>query len=189
MAAALRGLHESVTSLAQTSPDNPNPTPAARSELTADRDVVSLEELVGPYHPGRVFPQIRWEITRARRREEPCALAFIQVDGLGLGADESEFGTRDLALLRAVAETLRSMLRRHDCIVRFGDAEFLCAIVGLTMQTATSRFKLIKSIVAVKPEPVSVTVALEMMCADDSLDDVTIRRKMASVRQCQQTRI
>jgi GGDEF domain-containing protein len=189
MAAALRRLHDSVTSLAQSSLDNRKATPAARTGMEADREVVSVDELIGPYRPGRVFPQIEWEMSRARRREQPCALAFVKVDGLGLGGHEAHYRMSDQALLRLVAETLRSMLRHYDCIVRFGDAEFLCAIVGLTMQTATSRFQLIKSMVAVKPAPASVTVELEMMRTNDSLNDLTIRRELAARHQRRQTRI
>jgi diguanylate cyclase (GGDEF)-like protein len=185
IAAALRSLHEGVASSPRSRLGDRSAAAAYRSALDTDRSVVSLDELLRPYRHDGGFREIRQEITRARRIDQSCLLAMVDIDGHHRHSHAGEDREDDEAQLRTVAETMRSLLRRYDCIVRFGEDEFLCALLGLTMETATARFRLIKSTLAVKPEPASVTVGLEVMSMDDPLDDVVVRGKIAACRQHQ----
>lgn len=188
IATALRALHEGVARRDRSGPGDVGASAAYRSRLDADRKVVSLDELLRPYHQGGGFVQIQQEMTRARRIDQSCVLAVVDILGLCHG-DTLPCHAGDAARVRSVAETMRSLLRRYDCIVRFGEDEFLCAILGVSMETAASRFRLIKSTLAGGPEPASVSVGLDVVHDDDPLDDVAVRGKIASCRPRRSTTI
>src|SRR3954465_12811199 len=75
------------------------------------------DRLTGVLQRDAGHDQLRHEFARARRRESPLVIAFIDVDRLKQTNDEHGHSVGD-ALLRAVGAALRAALRSYDIVVR-----------------------------------------------------------------------
>ena len=85
------------------------------------------------------------EMARARRTDGRLVLAFIDVDGLKAVNDSHGRAAGD-AVLQELASVLRQNLRPYEPVVRIGGDEFVCAMIGTDLETATRRFTEIKQI-------------------------------------------
>ncbi len=75
--------------------------------------------------PGRheLMGVLRADLDRARRRRLPCAL--LLVNPLGLDAVNEQFGRRaGDGLIREVVQSMQTLLRRSDVLMRYGGAIF-----------------------------------------------------------------
>lgn len=166
--------------------DDRSPAPPVRPVVDRgaadpDRRAAVLDDLTGAYRRSAGLLEIVWEVARAKRTSRPLVLAFIDVDGLHAPSDATSAASAD-ELLQVVAETLRANLRPGDLIVRFGVDEFLCAMSGLTLDAAASRFKQMNVTLASRPEAVSVSVGLAELRGDESLSDAVARADTESHR-------
>ncbi|HEX7309730.1 MAG TPA: GGDEF domain-containing protein [Gaiellaceae bacterium] len=99
------------------------------------------------------------ELERARRTGATLVVAFIDVDDLKQVNDSHGHLAGD-ALLQLVVETLRANVRPHDVIVRYGDAELVCAMPNLSALDARARFDKIAAELTAVDAQHSVTVGL-----------------------------
>jgi len=107
----------------------------AMEQLVADmaaqlRDLVALDELTG-LRNRRGFAEMATPVLEAADRQgRTCHLLFLDVDNMkelndGLGHAAGDAG------LKAVASTLKRILRRSDVVARIGGDEFVALTVGL----------------------------------------------------------
>jgi diguanylate cyclase (GGDEF)-like protein len=94
------------------------------------------------------------------------------VDGLKATNDLLGHAAGDRLLVRVVA-TMRSHLRSHDLIVRFGGDEFLCGMKDVGVEEAAKLFARIQADLPAGQG--SVTVGLAELTEQDSLDALVVR--------------
>ncbi len=126
--------------------------------------------------------ELEREVARARRTEQPLTLAFVDVDGLKAINDSRGHGAGDRVLLD-VANALRTTLRSHDLIIRYGGDEFACVIAGLNAADATKRLDLVNAALAEAADPASVTVGVAGLQPTDSTQDLLDRADAALYRE------
>jgi diguanylate cyclase (GGDEF)-like protein/PAS domain S-box-containing protein len=160
---------------------------ADRGASAREREYAALDDLTGVYLRAAGFVELEREMARARRREQPLVLAFVDVDHLKAINDSRGHAAGDRMLLE-VANTLRATLRSYDLIIRYGGDEFVCVISGLNMADATNRLALVNAALAEAPEHGSVTVGLAKLRADDSPEDFVARADAALYRERHQQR-
>ncbi len=149
-----------------------------RSASARERESASIDELTGAYRRDAGLVELKREIARARRTQEPLVLAFVDVDRLKAVNDSRGHVAGDRILLE-VASTLRARMRSYDLMVRFGGDEFLCALAGLDMADARERLAPVNAALAAAPEHGSVSIGLAELQADDSVDDLVARADIA----------
>ena len=126
--------------------------------------------------------ELEREMARARRDDQPLALAFVDVDRLKDINDSRGHAAGDRMLL-SVADTFRANLRSYDLIIRYGGDEFVCAMSGLSIADASERLALVNALLAEAPEHGSVTVGLAELRPDDSAEDLVGRADAELYRQ------
>jgi len=104
-------------------------TLAARTlALVTQRDdafqMAITDELTGLYNRYYMREELRRMTAHASRRDRPFAILSLDVDGLKSVNDSRGHQAGD-ALLRAIADALRSVLRSEDIAVRTGGDEFV----------------------------------------------------------------
>lgn len=158
---------------------------ADRLELEREREHASVDDLTGCYRREAGFAELDREIARARRTGQQLVVAFADVDGLKLVNDAHGHAAGD-RLLTAVACALRSELRSHDVLIRYGGDEFVCVIPGLSIDQALERLALVDAMLARRSPPVSVTVGLAELRPDESATDVMARAdaELYAAREC-----
>lgn len=114
--------------------------------------------------------ELEREINRAKRTEQPFALAFIDVDGLKARNDSLGHAAGD-QLLRQVVDTIRGRMRSYDLIVRYGGDEFLCGLLDMGIAEAADRFTSVNADLATF-QGASITAGIAGLVADDSLEDL-----------------
>ena len=154
---------------------------ADRGASAREREHSSIDALTGAHLRGAGLVELEREIARARRSGEPLVLAFVDVDGLKSRNDAGGHAAGDRLLLE-VATTFRAKLRSHDLIIRYGGDEFICAVAGLSLTDATTRFARVNAALADAPEGGSVTVGVAELRSGDSLADLVARADAALYR-------
>jgi diguanylate cyclase (GGDEF)-like protein len=104
-------------------------TLAARTQaLLTQRDdafhMAITDELTGLYNRYYMREELRRMTAHASRRDRPFAILSLDVDGLKAVNDSRGHQAGD-ALLRGIADALRSVLRSEDIAVRTGGDEFV----------------------------------------------------------------
>jgi diguanylate cyclase (GGDEF)-like protein len=153
-----------------------------RAAAAQDRAAASVDELTGAYLRGPGHIELKREIARARRTQQPLALAFLDVDGLKTVNDASGHGAGD-RLLREIVGVLRARLRDYDVIVRQGGDEFVCALPGMSMAEAEARLGVIQEALSAGPEPRSVTAGIAVLEDEDTLESLIARADEALYQQ------
>lgn len=142
----------------------------ARAEL----EKAHLDDLTGVYRRELGVAVIQREIDRARRGDGQLVLAFVDVDGLKAINDRDGHAAGD-ALLVAATASIQAELRSYDPVVRFGGDEFVCAIGGTDLESASERFDAIGQRFAATGHGRSITVGLAALRPEDSLEDLLER--------------
>jgi len=145
-----------------------------RGASAKERKSAALDGLTGVYHrsPGRA--ELEREIARARRTEQPLALAFVDVDHLKTTNDTRGHAAGDRLLL-AVVNAIRSKLRPYDLIIRYGGDEFVCVVSGMSLTDVAARFSLVNADLAEGQKSGSITVGFAELLQDDALGDLIAR--------------
>ena len=114
---------------------------AARDRRLAEQalEQAGTDELTGARRRGVGLEELGREIERARRTGESLVAAYVDVDGLKRVNDQHGHAAGD-ELLRDVVTTLRDRMRSYDLLVRLGGDEFLCVLLGLSVEEAQERF-------------------------------------------------
>ena len=160
---------------------------ADRGASAGERKDAAIDDLTGAYLRGAGFKELKRDMERATRNEEPLVLAFIDVDGLKAVNDSGGHAAGDRVLLE-VADALRARTRSHDLLIRYGGDEFVCAIAGMSTSEATTRFAGVNASLATAPGHGSVTVGLAEMRRSDSPCDLVARADAALYRKREQQR-
>ena len=158
---------------------------ADRALSARERAAASVDELTGAQRRDVGVAELERATARAQRTHEPFVLAFIDVDNLKATNDLLGHNAGD-EVLRRVVESMRTHFRSYDLIVRLGGDEFLCALQGVPLATATERFELINADLAAEPHA-SCTAGLAELSAQDSLDEL-IDRADAALRATRRQR-
>ncbi|MBA2439380.1 MAG: GGDEF domain-containing protein, partial [Thermoleophilaceae bacterium] len=154
---------------------------ADRGASAKEREHSSHDDLTGVYLRGAGLVELARDMARARRTEETLVLGFADVDGLKAINDSRGHAAGDRMLLE-VANAFREKLRSHDLVIRYGGDEFVCAISGLDMDSATKRLALVNENLAAAPEHGSITVGLAELQPDDSPKALIARADAALYR-------
>jgi diguanylate cyclase (GGDEF)-like protein len=88
------------------------------------RELAATDALTGALNRRRLFEVAEEELAQARRQGRPLALAMLDVDHFKAVNDRFGHLVGDDALQR-IADTVRSVLRRRDCVARFGGEELV----------------------------------------------------------------
>jgi diguanylate cyclase (GGDEF)-like protein len=142
----------------------------ARAEL----EKAQLDDLTGVYRRELGVAVIQSEIDRARRDDGKLVLAFVDVDGLK-GVNDRDGHAAGDALLIAATASIQAELRSYDPVVRFGGDEFVCAIGGTDLESATERFEAIGRRFATSGKDRSITVGLAALRPKDTIEDLLAR--------------
>ncbi len=87
------------------------------------RRAASIDSLTGALNHAAFQARLREEISRAERGAEPFTLALVDLDGFRLVNDRFGHLAGD-AVLRGAGEMIRTTVRLHDQVGRFGGDEF-----------------------------------------------------------------
>jgi len=93
-----------------------------------------------------ILASLKRELARAEREEKPLAVIMADLDHFKAVNDSLGHSAGD-AVLREVAERLRSDLRPYDLVGRFGGEEFLIILPSCTLSVATRRANGIRCLV------------------------------------------
>ncbi|MEC5397255.1 PAS domain S-box protein [Uliginosibacterium sp. H1] len=91
--------------------------------------------------------QFKAALARARRRQQPLALLFLDIDRFKSINDTHGHGVGD-AVLKEFAHRLRASLRETDTIARLAGDEFVVIIEGLTEAGSTQAEQVAQKIIA-----------------------------------------
>jgi diguanylate cyclase (GGDEF)-like protein len=166
--------------------DDRSAASADRVLSAEERAAFSIDPLTGARRRDVGFVELEREMTRAKRTDQPFALAFIDVDDLKARNDSLGHTAGD-QLLRSTVDSIRAHVRPYDLIVRFGGDEFLCGVVDVTMAEAAKRFSRVNAELAATRQA-SVTVGLAELEADDALEDLVARADQALYKERQRLR-
>ncbi len=126
------------------------------------------------------------------RSDDPCALLFVDVDGLKLINDAHGHGAGDFALIE-VAERLKANIRANDIAARMGGDEFALLLDHVDEETARQRGDQLASVIGGepadyhgKPIALSISVGCIMITADEHEDDLVARADQEMYRVKQQ---
>jgi diguanylate cyclase (GGDEF)-like protein/PAS domain S-box-containing protein len=147
---------------------------ADRHASARERENATVDDLTGTHRRAAGFLELDREISKAQRTGHALVVAFVDVDGLK-AVNDSEGHLAGDRLLLLVADALRSQLRSHDLVIRYGGDEFVCVLPGLTLAEATERLASVNETVA----PGSVSVGLAEARPDESSASVVERADAA----------
>jgi diguanylate cyclase (GGDEF)-like protein len=156
-----------------------------RALARLERKVSSIDQLTRAYRRDAGTLELTRDIARAKRTNQPYALAFVDVDDLKGTNDSLGHAAGDL-LLRNVVTSLRTHLRSYDLIVRFGGDEFVCGFAELTTAEAATRFSLVNADLG--SSQTSISVGIAALDADDTLEDLITRADEVMYKERQKQR-
>ncbi len=145
-----------------------------RARAARDRELAESDDLTGVLRRGPGHRQLAKEIDRARRASQSLVLAFIDVDALKHVNDTQGHLAGD-ALLRSVADTLRTRLRSYDLIIRFGGDEFICVLPDSEVGSVQQRFAEAAEALASSATGGSITVGYAQLRDMDSTERLIAR--------------
>jgi diguanylate cyclase (GGDEF)-like protein len=91
--------------------------------LAHERMLAQTDHLTGIANHREFYQQVNAELARANRSKLPISLAYIDLDGFKEVNDRLGHQAGDV-LLRTVAQTFQSTIRRTDTVARLGGDEF-----------------------------------------------------------------
>jgi diguanylate cyclase (GGDEF)-like protein len=157
---------------------------ADRAISTRERAASFIDGLTGVHRREAGIAELKREMARAKREKRPLVVAYLDVDGLKAINDSLGHAAGD-RVLREVGGSLRAHLRDYDLIIRWGGDEFLCGLVGLSVEDAVARFELVHSHLAAS-DRASITVGFAELKADDSLQTLVARADASLYKQREQ---
>lgn len=163
---------------------------ARLEERCAELDRLAHEDALVPVANRRgMMRQLETMIARHERYGTPCALLFVDLDGLKVLNDSFGHGAGDAALIH-VAELLRAGVRQVDTVARLGGDEF-CILLDHADRAAAceTASRLVDEVAADdfmldgKALPLSVAIGITMIEKGDSPRDVMARADQAMYRE------
>lgn len=110
-------------------------------------ELAELDELTGSFNRRTILRLLDEEIARARRVNEPCSVALIDLDWFKRINDEFGHPTGD-EVLRTFATSVFANIRDRDRFGRYGGEEFLLVLPGSPHDNARQMLERLQAIVA-----------------------------------------
>jgi diguanylate cyclase (GGDEF)-like protein len=153
---------------------------SARTAAPADREAPTFDELTGTYRRAAGFIELDREMARSRRMGQPLTLVAVDVEDLETVNETGGQSAGDQVLVD-VADTISSIFRPYDVVIRAAEDEFVCAISGLGMEDATKRLAKVAPTLAALPGAgaSSLATGFAELQPDDSREDVIARAELA----------
>ena len=170
-ARSLRDRQAGANDRAQTADDR-RAAASDRSASAMERVALCIDSLTGAHRREAGLVELKREIARTKRAEQPLTLAFVDVVGLKAVNDSLGHAAGD-KLLRKTVDSITTRLRSYDLIIRFGGDEFVCVLPGVTTAQAAERFKLVSADLAATQA--AITVGLAELQPDDAPEDLVAR--------------
>ncbi|WP_428532142.1 diguanylate cyclase [Rhodopila sp.] len=146
------------------------------------------DPLTGLLNRRAFLEEMRRQIARLDRQEEPGTLMFVDMDAFKLVNDRLGHGVGDEVLVQ-LADVLRKLVRPFDLITRLGGDEFAVWLSGADHMTAAERADYLcktapQELQALLPEAfpklgVSVGIATRRAGSHESIEELTRRADMA----------
>jgi diguanylate cyclase (GGDEF)-like protein len=95
-----------------------------KQALQKEREFSRTDYLTGITNPRSFYELASIELLRGKRSNQPMTIAYVDLDNFKNINDRFGHSTGD-ALLRVVAETMQTSLRRTDIVARMGGDEFV----------------------------------------------------------------
>lgn len=153
---------------------------AAADRRAAFRELADegIDELTGVMRRGVGLAAIRREVARAERGGTRLIVAFVDTVGLKQINDSRGHAAGD-QILREVSDSISGDLRSYDIVTRIGGDEFVCALSGETVASASRRFERISARLAARGNGAAFTVGLASRRAGDTLETLVERADRA----------
>lgn len=147
---------------------------ADRFAAAGERREATVDGLTGVLRRDVGFVELEREIARAGRTHQPLVIAFVDVDHLKSINDTFGHPAGD-RLLAQVARGLVAALRPYDLVLRYGGDEFVCALSGADLASATTRLGLLNPALSATLEHGSVSMGLAQLRPDETLEALVAR--------------
>jgi diguanylate cyclase (GGDEF)-like protein len=130
------------------------------------RRLSTTDRLTGVLNRGAFDERLAEEASRARRYDHPLTVAVVDVDQFKLFNEAHGHAGGDV-VLRVLADTLASSVRRSDTVARYGGEEFALVFPETPAKAAMGRLEALRRVIAAVPidtgrgeGPVHVTVSI-----------------------------
>lgn len=150
------------------------------SARDALRDMATRDSLTGLWNRAAIIDILTNEITRAQRQKANVGILLVDIDHFKHVNDTHGHLVGD-EVISAVAQTMRSSIRRYDAAGRYGGEEFLIVLPGCDETNAVSHAERLRTAinrlgvkVADNEVRVSVSLGVTVFSANASPDAVDI---------------
>jgi diguanylate cyclase (GGDEF)-like protein len=130
------------------------------------RRLSTTDRLTGVLNRGAFDERLLEEASRARRYDRPLTVAIVDVDQFKLFNEAHGHAGGDV-VLRVLADTLATSVRRSDTVARYGGEEFALVLPETAAKAAVGRLEALRRVIAAVPidtgrgdGPVHVTVSI-----------------------------
>jgi diguanylate cyclase (GGDEF)-like protein len=145
-----------------------------RDEAARALKLASTDDLTHTWARKPGLAQVARELERAQRAGNTLVLAFVDVDDLKKVNDSQGHAAGD-AMLRLVGRMLRTHVRSHDVVVRYGGDEFVCAMPHVGLTDAKARLEQVAEAIASAATGCSITFGLAAADPSDNFQTVMDR--------------
>jgi two-component system, cell cycle response regulator len=135
------------------------------------REAAERDALTGLANRARLLDELHAATQRASRQSDPLCVAMIDVDHFKAVNDSHGHSAGD-AVLRKVAEALRTTVRPYDLVARYGGEEFVVILPGTTLAAALPIAERMRAAVPSRTAPRPATISLGIAQFDPAQDDV-----------------
>ena len=155
-------------------------------ERTRELDRLATTDLLTETFNRRRLKEVAaQEVARARRFSQPLCVAMLDLDHFKNINDSFGHSVGDIALQMAAA-AIRSRVRSHDHVGRYGGEEFVIVLPGTALSGAHRLAESVREAIATvaletEAGPVTLTtsVGVAEWCAEETLDEVLARADAA----------
>ncbi len=160
-----------------------------RELRTAEGKLVEMatrDSLTGLLTRREMFRLAEWEGARALRQDRPLSALMVDIDHFKRVNDTRGHGTGD-AVLKGVAQAIRSTLREYDVLCRYGGEEFLAVMPETPLEQGRMAAERLREYVeslklAVdggEPVRLTVSIGLALLQPGETLEELIARADAA----------
>ncbi len=137
------------------------------SAQKALKEQATHDALTGLLNRGASLEVLQGELSRGRREKKPLCIVMVDIDHFKIINDTYGHLTGD-AVLRQVAQRLRSFVRAYDIVGRFGGEEFLIVLPGCKAGPGMKQAERLREGVCAEPipegdVPLTITISLGVL--------------------------
>lgn len=120
------------------------------SAQDALRHHATLDHLTGLWNRRMILEQLDRELNRVKREKRPLAVAILDIDRFKAVNDQHGHATGD-AVIRDVANAIRSQLREYDFVGRYGGEEFMLLLPDCDVEEGVVIANRVRSRISAEP--------------------------------------